>query len=151
MRHPSPLSSYLTSVYRFVLGLLIASHGIATLFGAFGGSLGSGKTVSAAMWPGGVAADIQLVFGVLVMLGLVTRTSAVVLSGTMAYAYFSVHQKVALLPLQNGGEQAALFSWGFLMIAVIGAGPWSLDTLLAAARGKSPARADLSPSNAQEA
>ena len=129
MRYPASLNKQLTSLYRVVLGLLIAMHDASTLFGVFGG-----KSVPADQWPGGLAADIELVFGLVVLVGLATRPVALLLSGTMAFAYFSVHQRVALLPLQNGGEPAALFSWGFLMIAVIGAGPWSLDAVLSAAR-----------------
>jgi putative oxidoreductase len=151
MRYPPLFNQYLASLYRFVLGLLIAMHGASSLFGVFGGSVGSGKSISATQWPGGVAADLQFAFGILVMFGLLTGISAVALSGTMAYAYFSVHQKVALLPLQNGGEQAALFSWGFLIIAVLGAGPLSLDALLATVRGKTAARPDTGQVSASEA
>jgi putative oxidoreductase len=129
MRYPASLNKQFTSLYRVVLGLLIAMHGASTLFGVFGS-----KSVPADQWPGGLAADIELVFGLVILVGLATRPAALLLSGTMAFAYFSVHQRVALLPLQNGGEPAALFSWGFLMIAVIGAGPWSLDAVLSAAR-----------------
>ena|SRR5438445_317353 len=137
MRKPQSLNQYLTSLYRVVLGLLIACHGASTLFGVFGGSVGTGKTVSPAQWPGGTAALIQFVCGVLILLGLATRAAAVTLSGAMAYAYFTVHQKHALLPIQNGGELAALFSWGFLMIAFMGPGSWSLDALVSRARDKS--------------
>lgn len=117
------------SLYRIVIGFLIACHGASTLTG-FPAKSATGHTVSPTTWPGGVAAVLQLVFGILVMLGLWTRVSAVVLSGTMAYAYFSVHQKHALLPMANGGEPAALFSWAFLAIAIVGAGPLALDALL---------------------
>ncbi len=139
MRNALSLNQHLTSVYRIVLGLLISCHGASTLFGFFGGSLGTGKTVSPTQWPGGTAALIQLVCGLLVLVGLATRPAAVLLSGAMAYAYFSVHQKHALLPIQNGGEPAALFCWGFLMIAILGAGPWSADAALARLRGRSGA------------
>lgn len=139
MRNALSLNHHLTSVYRIVLGLLISCHGASTLFGFFGGSLGTGKTLSPTQWPGGTAALIQLVCGLLILVGLATRPAAVLLSGAMAYAYFSVHQKHALLPIQNGGEPAALFCWGFLMIAVLGAGPWSADAALARLRGKSGA------------
>lgn len=125
----SSVTQYLVSVYRIVLGVLISCHGASTLFGVFGGSLGTGKSVSPLQWPGGTAALIQLVCGIAILLGLGTRVAAVLLSGSMAYAYFTVHQKHALLPIQNGGEPAALFCWGFLMIAILGAGPWSLDAL----------------------
>jgi putative oxidoreductase len=137
MPDSSTVTRHLTSLYRIVLGLLIACHGAATLFGVFGGSLGTGKTVSPLQWPGGAAALIQLVCGIAVLFGVATRPAAVLLSGSMAYAYFTVHQKHALLPIQNGGEPAALFAWGFLMIAVLGAGPWSLDALIARMHGKS--------------
>src|SRR5215472_13904071 len=104
MRNTSSLTEGLKDLYRIVLGLLIAMHGASALFGWFGGAVGTGKTVSVTQWPGGVAALIQLVCGVLVLAGLVTRVAAVLLSGSMAYAYFDVHQKVHLLPIQNGGE-----------------------------------------------
>lgn len=47
----------------------------------------------------------------------------------MAYAYFTVHQPEALLPIANHGEPAAMFCWMFLLIAVIGPGAFALDTL----------------------
>lgn len=125
-----PLPAHGASLFRLVVGFLIACHGASTLFGF----PTSGHTVSPLAWPGGVAAALQFGFGVLVMIGLATRTSAVALSGTMAYAYFSVHQEKALLPMQNGGEPAALFSWAFLMIAIVGPGPLAFDTLMAKAR-----------------
>lgn len=137
MRNPSSLNQYLTSVYRIVLGLLIACHGSSSLLGWFGGATGTGKTISPTSWPGGVAALIQLVCGLLVLVGLGTRVAAVMLSGAMAYAYFDVHQKHAVLPIQNGGELAALFSWGFLMIAILGPGALSLDAILRRTRDKS--------------
>lgn len=139
MRNALSLNQHLTSLYRIVLGLLISCHGASTLFGLFGGSLGTGKTVSPTQWPGGTAALIQLVCGLLILMGLATRPAAVLLSGSMAYAYFSVHQKHALLPIQNGGEPAALFCWGFLMIAILGPGPLSLDAVVARLRDKSGA------------
>ena len=128
------------SLYRIVIGFLMACHGASTLTGWPAKPVG-GHTVSATTWPGGVAAVLQLVFGVLVLLGLGTRISAVILSGTMAYAYFDVHQKHALLPMANGGEPAALFSWAFLMIAIVGAGPLALDALMPALRSGRPAAA----------
>jgi putative oxidoreductase len=80
-------------------------------------------------WPGWWAGLIQLVCGILVMLGLFTRAAALLASGSMAYAYFVVHQPNALMPTQNGGVTAALFAWAFLAIAALGAGRWSLDAV----------------------
>ena len=118
------------TLFRGVLGLLFALHGAASLFGIFGGNRGSGEAVPFGVWPGWWAALIQLIGGALVILGLGTRPAALICSGSMAYAYFVVHQPLALLPLNNGGEAAALFCWSFFMVAVLGPGRFSLDRVL---------------------
>ncbi|MFF9088550.1 DoxX family protein [Streptomyces sp. NPDC014991] len=101
----------------------------ASLFGVPGGAHGGG-TVPALQWPAWWAAAIELTGGVLVRLGLFTRGAAVICSGSMAYAYFSVHQSHALLPIDNGGEPAVLFCWSFLLIACLGPGVCAVDALL---------------------
>ncbi|TDB99494.1 DoxX family protein [Micromonospora fluostatini] len=118
------------SLFRMVVGLLFLFHGTASLFGVFGGNRGAGTSVPIGEWPGWWAALIQFACGVLVLVGLFTRPAALLASGSMAYAYFVVHQPEALLPLRNGGELAALFCWSFVLIAVLGPGRWALDTLL---------------------
>ncbi|MEV7602051.1 DoxX family protein [Kitasatospora sp. NPDC089797] len=119
------------TVFRIVVGLLFSCHGAASLFGVLGGTKGGGS-LPPGQWPGWWAALIQLTGGALVLLGIGTRTAALLCSGSMAYAYFTVHQEHALLPLQNGGEPSVMFCWAFLTIAVLGSGPYSLDRLLAA-------------------
>ncbi|GGO14835.1 integral membrane protein [Microbispora rosea subsp. aerata] len=116
------------SLFRIVTGLLFACHGVASIFGVLGGNRGTGQAVAFGTWPGWWAAAIQLVFGSLVLIGLLTRVSATLCSGSMAYAYFVVHAPQALFPLQNGGELAALFCWSFFLIAIFGPGAWALDT-----------------------
>lgn len=120
------------ALFRMVIGLLFAFHGASSLFGVFGGARGTGGSIPIGEWPGWWAAAIQLTGGLLVLFGLGTRWAAVACSGSMAYAYFVVHQPLALLPLRNGGELAAMFCWAFLVIAVFGPGSWSLDTTLKA-------------------
>ncbi len=115
------------ALFRVVTGLLFACHGASSLFGVLGGAMGQGGTVPTGSWPGWYAAVIQLAGGILVMLGLGTRAAALVSSGSMAYAYFSVHQAAALWPIQNGGESAAMYSWAFLLIVFTGPGTWALD------------------------
>ncbi|MFF9978418.1 DoxX family protein [Streptomyces erythrochromogenes] len=121
---------YAVGLFRIVTGLLFASHGAASLFGVLGGAHGGG-TVAAGTWPGWYAAAIQLVAGALVLLGLGTRAAAFVASGSMAYAYFTVHQPGALWPLQNGGEASAMFCWAFLLLVFTGPGALALDSLFA--------------------
>ncbi|WP_265523401.1 DoxX family protein [Oerskovia flava] len=141
----SPQGSVL-ALFRIVVGLLFACHGAATLFGVLGG--GHGPSPAIGQWPGWWAALIQLVGGTLVMLGVATRLAAVVCSGSMAYAYFVHHQPDGLLPLQNGGEQAALFCWAFLLVAALGPGRWALaGPITLTARPKSAARITTSDSS----
>ncbi|MET7744099.1 DoxX family protein [Streptomyces sp. NPDC005385] len=122
---------YAIALFRVVVGLLFAVHGAASLFGVLGGAAGTdGGTVDAGTWPGWYAAVIQLVAGTLVLLGLGTRAAAFVASGSMAFAYFDVHQSAALWPIQNGGELSALFCWAMLLLVFTGSGALGLDRLL---------------------
>ncbi|MFP8886562.1 DoxX family protein [Streptomyces mangrovi] len=121
---------HVVALFRAVVGLLFACHGAATLFDVLGGPHG-GRVPDIGQWPSWWAAVIQLAGGLLVAAGLFTRTAAVVCSGSMAYAYFTVHQPKGLLPIENGGESAAVFCWAFLLIAALGPGRWSLDALRA--------------------
>jgi putative oxidoreductase len=134
------------SAVRIVVGVLFVCHGAASLFGVLGGAAGThGGTVPFGVWPGWWAALIEFAGGLLVLVGLWTRVAALLCSGAMAFAYFTVHQPHALLPIQNGGEPAVLFCWIFLLIAVLGSGPVAIDTLLRQRGQKSetPAVADL--------
>ncbi|MFF9864099.1 MULTISPECIES: DoxX family protein [unclassified Streptomyces] len=121
-------SPYALGLFRIVIGLLFLCHGAASLFGVLGGAHGGG-TVPVGSWPGWYAAVIQLVGGGLVLLGLGTRSAAFVASGSMAYAYFKVHQPEALFPLQNGGEPSAMFCWALLLLVFTGPGALALDSL----------------------
>ncbi|MGQ5639013.1 MULTISPECIES: DoxX family protein [unclassified Streptomyces] len=119
------------SLVRIVVGFLFACHGAASLFGVLGGAVGThGGTVSFGAWPGWWAALIQLIGGVLVALGLFTRSAALICSGSMAYAYFTVHQPTGLLPIENNGEPSVLYAWTFLLLAAFGPGPWALERLV---------------------
>lgn len=122
---------YAIGLFRIVVGLLFVAHGAASLFGVLGGAAGTnGGTIDAGTWPGWYAAVIQLVGGALVLLGLGTRAAAFISSGSMAYAYFDVHQSGALWPIQNGGELAVLFCWTMLLLVFTGSGALGLDRLL---------------------
>ncbi|MDX3057169.1 DoxX family protein [Streptomyces sp. NE06-03E] len=138
---------YALGLFRIVIGFLFACHGAASLFGVLGGSMGGG-TVPAGTWPGWYAAVIQLVGGILVALGLGTRVAALVSSGSMAYAYFKVHQPESLFPLQNGGEASAVFCWTFLLLVFTGPGAVALDRLFSS-RGGSAQESAPAPEKAR--
>lgn len=131
------LAGLVLSLVRIVVGFLFALHGAATLFGV--PPARGGVTAVFLSWPSWWAGIIELVGGVAVMLGIGTRPAAVICSGTMAYAYFVVHQSQGLFPLQNGGEAAVLFCWMFLLIAALGPGRYALGPLLS---GKQPAHSE---------
>ncbi|MER5389968.1 DoxX family protein [Saccharopolyspora sp. NPDC002686] len=114
------------SATRIVVSFLFVLHGAAALFGV----LGAGAPTPVGLWPGWWAGLIQFVCGGLVLIGLGTRPAALISSGAMAFAYFTVHQPRGLFPMQNYGELAALYSWFFLLFAALGAGPFSIDALL---------------------
>ncbi|MGW0533051.1 DoxX family protein [Streptomyces sp. NPDC003032] len=126
---------YAIGLFRIVIGLCFACHGAASLFGVLGGAGGDGSTIDAGTWPGWYAAVIQLVGGGLVLLGLGTRAAAFISSGSMAYAYFKVHQPEALWPMENDGEASAIFCWAMLLFVFTGSGALGLDRLFASRGG----------------
>lgn len=142
MTHLKNMQGHVLSLYRIVIGLLFLTHGAASLFGVLGGAHPKGGTVPFGAWPGWWAAAIQLVGGGLVLLGLTTRWSAVICSGSMAYAYFIVHAERGLWPLENGGEASAMFCWAFLLLAFLGGGTLSLDTLIERSRSRGTAQTE---------
>ena len=73
------------------------------------------------------AGGIEIIGGVLVMIGLFTRPAAFICSGTMAVAYWMAHGSQGFWPLLNGGELAALYSFAFLLIACRGSGIWGVS------------------------
>jgi len=119
---------------RIVAAFLFMQHGGQKLFGWYGGGSSAGGALPPLIMVAGI---IEVVGGLVVMLGLFTRPVAFLLSGQMAVAYFMVHFPKGPLPLQNHGETAALFSFIFLFLASNGAGGFSLDAML---RGRVPSR-----------
>ena len=77
----------------------------------------------------GVAGMLELVGGVLVLIGWYTRAAAFILSGEMAVAYFVAHVPLGhpLSPMLNQGEPAVLYCFIFLLLSVAGAGSWGVD------------------------
>ena len=134
------------SLFRMVISLLFACHGASSVLGLFGGSGAHRPDFGA--WPGWWAGAIQLVGGVLVFLGVGeagTRIAALISSGSMAYAYFTVHQEHALWPIQNGGELSVLFCCSFLLLAITGPGAWTLPWLTARVTASTASAAAATP------
>ena len=119
------MSSYNSQGYalmRIVVGFLFLWHGAQKLFGI--PSPIPGEVPAFITY---IAGPIELIGGILIMIGLFTRWAAFLASGLMAFAYWMAHGTKALLPIQNGGELAALYCFVFLFISTQGGGIWSID------------------------
>ena len=108
------------ALFRIMTGFLFIWHGTQKLFNY---PIAYKYDITALTYPAGA---IELIGGVLVMIGLFTRPAAFICSGTMAVAYWLAHGMNNFFPLINYGELAALYCFAFLFIAAKGSGIWSV-------------------------
>lgn len=128
MSNSQSLSHYGLGLLRIVAGYTFLLHGSAKLFALPHVAAFDGLSVLSLLGIGGI---LELVGGILLVLGLFSRITAFILSGEMAFAYFLFHASVSTFwfPLMNGGEPAVLFCFIFLFIAIAGSGAFALDNL----------------------
>jgi|SRR5215213_2075947 len=116
---------YFYALLRIVSGFMFLLHGTQKLF-AF--------PPPAQAMPGGtfitVTGVLELVLGLLIMVGFLGGYAGFLASGMMAIAYFMAHQPNGALPIQNGGELAVLYCFIFLYIASRGSGALSVDAAM---------------------
>jgi len=111
---------YVLSILRIVVALLFLEHGLSKFFGfPVPGPPLNGLLI--------VAALLETVGALLLLVGAYTRIVAFILSGEMAFAYFMVHAPQSFYPLVNKGELAVIYCFIFLYFAFAGGGPWSAD------------------------
>ena len=122
----SRLTPYLLSVLRIAAAFVYVAHGTQKLFGVPGHPFHAPVFAATLLFAAGV---IETVGGTLMLLGLFTRPVAFVLSGQMAFAYFTQHAPAGPWPILNGGELAVLYCFVWLFFCVAGPGPISLDAL----------------------
>ena len=123
MNFLTPYSSLLLSFLRVITGLLLLQHGLTKLLNFPVGPMNN----TSPMTLGGIAGILELVGGVLLILGLFTRPVAFILSGMLAVAYFIAHAPQGFYPIYNGGELAVLYCFVLLYLAAVGGGSVSLD------------------------
>ena len=119
-------SPHAYALVRVVVGLLFACHGAQKVFGWFGGVDGKG-TAALLSSLFGVAGAIEVITGLLIVIGFLAGYAGFIASGQMAVAYFMAHFPTSFWPLENKGEPAVLFCFVFLYVATQGAGIWSID------------------------
>lgn len=117
---------YLLSVVRIAAAFLFFQFGTAKLLALPAPIMPGGGTAPLTSLVG-LAGLLELVGGALLLVGLFTRSTAFVLSGEMAVAYFYGHAPQGFWPVLNGGTPAILFAFLWLYISAAGPGPWSID------------------------
>lgn len=127
----------LLSVLRIVVAFMFFQVGSAKWFAFPAAVMPGGGTaaVGSLVW---VASVLEVVGGTLILLGLFTRPVALILSGEMAFAYFIGHAGQSFWPVLNMGQPAVFYCFFFLYLSAAGAGPWSLDAMLARRGGPAP-------------
>ena len=120
----APWTPRVLGILRIVIGFLFLQHGSAKLLGMPHVAMFDGLQLFSLI---GVAGILELVGGILILIGLCTRFTAFILSGEMAFAYFIAHAGSNFLPLLNGGELAVIYCFVFLYFAFAGAGAFSID------------------------
>jgi len=133
-----PVASWgprMLSVLRIISGLLFLHHGTAKLL-AFPPPPMPGPALASLL---GVQGAIEIIGGILITLGLLTRPVAFILAGDMAVAYFMAHAPKSPFPMLNGGDAAILYCFIFLYIFVAGGGEWSIDAMRGRSAGQSAA------------
>ena len=114
---------------RIVAAFMFLQHGTQKMFSFPVDARGPYELMSMS----GIAGLIEVVGGVLLLIGLFTRPVAFLCSGLMCFAYWLAHapRGFFLWTVGNGGDAAVLYCFLFLYIAAVGGGKWSVD----AARG----------------
>jgi putative oxidoreductase len=114
------------AILRVGAGLLFLEHGAQKMLGWMGGFGPNGGTAPL-MTRFGAAGILELVGGLLLIVGLFTRPVGVVLTLEMLVAFYLGHLPRGGWPVQNQGELALLYACIFAFFASHGGGAFSLD------------------------
>ena len=112
------------ALLRIVAALLFLQHGLIKIFGFPPGGQPGPQAIGTLLGVGGL---IELVTGILMLLGLFTRPAAFLAAGEMAVAYWMFHAPQNIYPALNMGEGAILYCFIVLYLASAGPGAWSVD------------------------
>jgi putative oxidoreductase len=124
---PTRWSASLQGLLRIVAAFLFIAHGTQKLF-AF--PVAEPATPFPVFSLLGIAGMLEAVGGLLLLLGLFTRSVAFLLAGEMAVAYFMAHAPRGAWPILNDGEPTVLYCFLWLYFAAAGPGWWSLDAMM---------------------
>jgi putative oxidoreductase len=114
---------YILSILRIVFALLFVEHGLQKYIGF----PSAGPPMTTLLYVQGV---IEIIGGILLLIGAYTRVVSFILAGDMAAAYFMAHFPRSFFPASNGGDAAVLFCFAFFYIFFAGGGSWSVDRIV---------------------
>lgn len=114
-------------IMRLIVGLLFFCHGAQKVLGWFAKPGQPSHSPDLTMTIGGW---IELICGLLIAIGLLTRPAAFLASGMMAVAYFMAHASGGFFPIVNRGEIAVVYAWLFFFMFFYGPGRISVDALM---------------------
>ncbi|MBY3038144.1 MULTISPECIES: DoxX family protein [Rhizobium] len=118
----SAYQPYGLAALRIITALLFIEHGTMKLF-AFPVAQMEGSLPPLMLF----AALLELIGGILILVGLLTRPVAFLLAGEMAVAYFMAHAPSSFFPAVNQGDAAILFCFVFLYLVFSGPGAFAVD------------------------
>jgi putative oxidoreductase len=132
---------YGLAILRVVLGIAFAVHGWGKFSGGVDGVAGFFGTlgIPAPMLIAWIVTIVELVGGILLIVGFLTQLAAILLFinmiGAIVYAYISQGA-----PFIDRGavsfEKEAVFAAAALCLALAGPGVWAVDDMLAESRGR---------------
>src|SRR5215467_13445394 len=93
-------------IMRIIVGLMFFCHGAQKILGWFAKPGQPPQPLDLMTMIGGW---IEIVGGLMIAFGLLTRLAAFLASGMMAVAYFMVHAKGGFFPIVNRGELAVVY------------------------------------------
>jgi putative oxidoreductase len=129
----SPWRGRMLSILRIVAGAVFITFGTMKVFNF--PPLPAGMPPIPLISQMGLAGTLEISGGLLILIGLFTRPVSFVLAGEMAVAYFQTHYPQSFWPTTNMGTPAILYCFIFLYFVFAGAGPWSVDAMIARSRG----------------
>lgn len=138
--------TWATLPLRLFLGISFVGHGAQKVLGMWGGPglskfVGGGEGMTLGMKPAwlwlGVAAFAELLGGISLLLGLLTRVGAFFILCTMIVALILGWQKSGAFFIQNNGIEPVYWVIGIcLALLIAGGGRASIDESLASTRGR---------------
>ena len=118
------------AIVRVILAFMFSLHGCRHVFGVLGKSAGRAAVIPLAIdrLPA-FAGWLEIMGGLLLLLGLFTRIAAAIVCVELAAAYLAASAPRGIWPIHNGGNETLMYLVVFSFLACYGAGALSLDAL----------------------